>query len=173
MHRHHLPSKRTPLSTRMSERYPVCRIETLVLPGRHEGEGMAGDGEADHELLTVKKHKRPEMTRNRPTPNAIFVRMKGQFLRLPLGSIKYIEAKRNYTLVVMADQQLMILNSLRQWQEVLPKEAFCRVHRAFIVALDEVQSFTYKSVSLGDKVLPVGESYARKLMESVVIFAFP
>jgi len=109
------------------------------------------------------------MIKKPTTSNAVFIRQKGHFRRLPLAAIQYIEARKNYTMVVTREEKLMVLTSLKRWENVLPTDRFCRIHRAYIVALDAVQRFDSRSACVADSMLPIGESYSPLLMQSIVV----
>jgi two-component system LytT family response regulator len=69
----------------------------------------------------------------------LFIRVDGRVVFLPLQSIKYIRAARDYSYVhTEGGQQLLVHKSLKQWEVRLPDSHFLRIHRATIVNLDFV-----------------------------------
>ena len=82
----------------------------------------------------------------------------------------YIEARKNYTRLVMENRPtIMVLVTLKQWERVLPREVFCRIHRGYIVSIGRVQSFDNKYVYLAGEKIPIGEQYRGALPEVVTI----
>lgn len=64
---------------------------------------------------------------------------------------------------------MMVLVILKQWERVLPREFFCRVHRGYIVSIGKIQSFDNKYVYLGGDRISIGEQYRGALPEVVTI----
>ena len=85
--------------------------------------------------------------------------------------ILYIEARKNYTRLVMADRSIMVLITLKQWEKVLPPQLFCRVHRGYIVSIERILSFDNKYVYLPGMNITIGEQYRNALPMAVLIVA--
>lgn len=101
-----------------------------------------------------------------------FIRHEGRNVKVDFRDILYIEARKNYTRLVMEDRPtVMVLVTLKQWERVLPRELFCRIHRGYIVSIGKVQSFDNKYVYLADEKISIGEQYRTALPEVVTILA--
>lgn len=99
-----------------------------------------------------------------------FIRHEGRNVKVEFQEILYIEARKNYTRLVMEDRPtLMVLVTLKQWERVLPREVYCRVHRGYIVSIEKIQSFDNKYVYLVGEKIPIGEQYRGALPEAVTI----
>jgi two-component system response regulator LytT len=84
--------------------------------------------------------------------------------------ILYIEARKNYTRVVLEDQATaLVLVTLKQWEKLLPRDLFCRVHRGYIVSIDKIISFDNKHVCLPGEQITIGEQYRNALPDVVTI----
>lgn len=98
-----------------------------------------------------------------------FIRHEGRNVKVDFQEILYIEARKNYTRLVMDNRPtMMVLITLKQWERVLPREVFRRIHRGYIVSIEKVQSFDNKFVYMGEK-LSIGEQYRGALPEAVTI----
>jgi DNA-binding LytR/AlgR family response regulator len=101
-----------------------------------------------------------------------FIRHEGRNVKVDFQDILYIEARKNYTRLVMEDRPtVMVLVTLKQWERVLPRELFCRIHRGYIVSIGKAQSFDNKYVYLGGEKISIGEQYRTALPEAVTILA--
>lgn len=101
-----------------------------------------------------------------------FVRHEGRNVKVSFQEIRYIEARKNYTRLVMDNRPaLTVLVTLKQWARLLPPELFCRIHRGYIVSIEKVHSFDNKSACLGGERLPVGEQYRTALPGLVTVLA--
>jgi DNA-binding LytR/AlgR family response regulator len=93
-------------------------------------------------------------------------------VKVDFQHILYIEARKNYTRLVMEDRPtVMVLVTLKQWERVLPRELFCRIHRGYIVSIGKVQSFDNKYVYLAGEKISIGEQYRAALPGVVTILA--
>lgn len=92
-------------------------------------------------------------------------------MKVDFHNILYIEARKNYTRLVMTDRSAMVLITLKQWENILPRELFCRVHRGYIVAIEKIFSFDNKFVYLPGMNIAIGEQYKSALSNSVMIVA--
>ena len=100
-----------------------------------------------------------------------FIRQDGRNVKVDLHNILYIEARKNYTRLVMTDRSAMVLITLKQWESILPPDLFCRVHRGYIISIERIISFDNKFVYLPGMNIAIGEQYKNALPSSVTIVA--
>ena len=100
-----------------------------------------------------------------------FIRQDGRNVKVDIHNILYIEARKNYTRLVMTDRSAMVLITLKQWESILPPELFCRVHRGYIVSIERILSFDNKFVYLPGMNIAIGEQYRNALPSTVTIVA--
>ena len=100
-----------------------------------------------------------------------FIRQDGRNVKVDFHLIVYIEARKNYTRLVLTDRSAMVLITLKQWEKILPPDLFCRVHRGYIVSIDRILSFDNKFVYLPGMNISIGEQYRNALPSQVTIVA--
>ena len=101
-----------------------------------------------------------------------FIRHEGRYVRVDFQDILYIEARKNYTRLVMDEKPtVMVLVTLKQWERLLPRDSFCRVHRGYIVSIEKVLSFDNKYVYMAGENICIGEQYRMALPGAVTILA--
>ncbi|HXB92766.1 MAG TPA: LytTR family DNA-binding domain-containing protein [Puia sp.] len=100
-----------------------------------------------------------------------FIRQDGRNVKVNFHHILYIEARKNYTRLVLTDRSVMVLITLKQWERILPAELFCRVHRGYIVSIERIISFDNKFVYLQGCNIAIGEQYRNALPATVTIVA--
>jgi DNA-binding LytR/AlgR family response regulator len=57
---------------------------------------------------------------------------------------------------------------MKNIEEILPQDQFCRVHRSYIVSLNHIDCFNGKSVTIGQKNFPLSEQYRNILLKKVI-----
>jgi DNA-binding LytR/AlgR family response regulator len=99
-----------------------------------------------------------------------FIRHEGRNVKVDFREILYIEARKNYTRLVMENRPtILVLVTLKHWERVLAAAAFIRIHRGYIVSIEKVQSFDNKYAYLGADKIPIGEQYRLALPGAVTI----
>ena len=98
-----------------------------------------------------------------------FIKEQGRYVRVNFSSILFIEARSNYVQIVTSARVYMCLVSMRQIEKLLPAESFCRVHRSYIVGIENIQSFDKERIYVEDKMIPIGDRYRNALHRKVTM----
>ncbi len=96
-----------------------------------------------------------------PTPDAIFLRVEYQLVRVELADILYLEGLKDYVKVLRRSEPrpLLSLTSLKALEDRLPPRRFMRIHRSFIINLDRLTALTRNAVQIGEVTIPVSPQY--------------
>ncbi len=101
-----------------------------------------------------------------------FIRHEGRYTKVDFSSILYIEARKNYTRLVLDEKPtVLVLVTLKQWERLLPRDLFCRIHRGYIVSIGKIVSFDNRYVYLQGEKITIGEQYRNTLPDAVTILA--
>ena len=94
-------------------------------------------------------------------------------MKVDFRHILYIEARKNYTRLVLEDKPTaaLVLVTLKQWEKMLPRDLFCRIHRGYIVSINKIVSFDNKYVYFPGEKITIGEQYRNALPDAVTILA--
>ena len=99
----------------------------------------------------------------------IFVRVKTRIEKIVLAEIAHLEACGNYTKLYLANRSVMVHLSLKQMEEFLPSEVFCRIHRAFVISLLWLQAFDTHFAYGPTGRVPIARSFRLKLAGCAMI----
>jgi DNA-binding LytR/AlgR family response regulator len=80
-------------------------------------------------------------------------------LQIALDDILYIESIRDYIKVVTREKTIVSKQSISSLEETLPREAFIRIHRSYIVSLSKIESYTSELIGIGRQELPISRMY--------------
>lgn len=101
----------------------------------------------------------------------IFVKTesKGKFLKINLSDIDYVEGMKNYVAIHCGGKKTLVLTSMKELEERLPKHQFLRVHKSFIIAVNRITGIEGNRVLLKNVTaeILIGDSYKPELMELV------
>ena len=97
----------------------------------------------------------------------IFLKVEYQLVKVMLKDITHVEAYKDYVKVHLKSKPnpLLSLTSMKNMEELLPAEKFMRVHRSFIVALDQIDSVAKNVIQIGTHQIAVGENYKEPFLE--------
>jgi DNA-binding LytR/AlgR family response regulator len=99
----------------------------------------------------------------------IFLKVEYQLVKVVLKDITHIEAYKDYVKVHLTSKNhpLLSLTSMKNMEELLPKDRFMRVHRSFIVSLDHIDSISKNVIHVGTQQIAVGDLYKEQFSEFV------
>jgi DNA-binding LytR/AlgR family response regulator len=95
----------------------------------------------------------------------IIVHSSYQVLRISTSRISYIESLKDYLRIHLHDgPPILTLMTMKKMAEYLPPGKFSRIHRSYIVALNNIRSVGNRRVRMHNgATLPVGDSYSHFL----------
>ncbi|MEM7371886.1 MAG: LytTR family DNA-binding domain-containing protein [Bacteroidota bacterium] len=99
-----------------------------------------------------------------PKDQFLFVKANYQTIRIDFDDILYIEGLKDYVKIYTGKKMVVTRLNLKGIAEKLPEDQFIRIHRSFIVSLSKIAAFQKGNISLGDRQLPVGDTYREALM---------
>lgn len=89
----------------------------------------------------------------------IFVKTEYRVEKVDLSDILYIEGMKDYLRLVTKKGNIMTLQRFKTYESFLPKERFARVHKSYIVAVAEIDSIERNRIKIGEKRIPISETY--------------
>ncbi|NVO31327.1 LytR/AlgR family response regulator transcription factor [Hymenobacter lapidiphilus] len=92
---------------------------------------------------------------------------KNKFLRVEYADILYIEGLSNYVAIQLPGQRLVTYHTLKDLIETLPQPQFLRVHKSYIVSLSKIRMVDGNTIYIGDKEIPVSETYREQLYQLI------
>ncbi|MFI5185583.1 MAG: LytR/AlgR family response regulator transcription factor [Chitinophagales bacterium] len=99
----------------------------------------------------------------------LFFKLERAYLKLRLSEILYVQAEKKYVIIVTAATSYQVLTSMNHIEKILPQDLFCRIHRSYIVSLEQISKFDNELIYIGSKKIPLAEQYKNVLKNSVII----
>ncbi len=93
--------------------------------------------------------------------NHLFVKSAYKSIRIDFDNIKYIESQHEYIKIhLLSNDSVTTKMSLKSIEELLPTHQFVKVHRSFIVNINEVSVIERNTIVFEEKIyIPVSEQY--------------
>lgn len=105
---------------------------------------------------------------NEDTLSNMYVRQGDTFLRVDIEDILYAEGMQNYVRLFLKDRVLTIRQTMSSLEELLPQEAFFRIHKSYLVNVSHIDSIAGLRLFAGGKELPISKQRREELLNSVV-----
>lgn len=89
----------------------------------------------------------------------LHLRVDRKMVKVAWDDILYIESIKDYVKVVTRSRTVVSKQPISSLEDSLPKDAFIRIHRSYIVSLSKIESYTSELVGIGKEELPISRMY--------------
>ncbi len=97
----------------------------------------------------------------------IIVKADHKLYKIKFGDIRFIEGLKEYVSFYTKEQRIIALESLKNLESLLPEQQFLRVHKSYIVAINEVKALEGNLLDIGDKKIPIGKTYRQEAVKKI------
>lgn len=97
----------------------------------------------------------------------IFVKTEHKIQKVYLHDILYIEGLKDYISIFTPAERIITLQGMKKMEDALPPKHFMRVHKSYIVSINKIDSIERSRIFIGDKVIPVGDTYRDEFFKIV------
>ena len=121
------------------------------------------------QLLRTHQAPGPRPSAPHKAENWFFIKSDYRMVKVNFDDILFCEGLKDYTQVYTSKKSkpIITLQNLKTFLDRLPPSHFIRVHRSYIVSLSHIASISKKEVEIGEKVIPIGNSYRNNLLDIV------
>ena len=89
----------------------------------------------------------------------LYFRADRKMVKVFLEDILFIESLKDYIKVVTTQKVIISKQSIASLVEMLPKDAFVRVHRSYIIAINKIDSYNTDAIEIGKTEIPIGRLF--------------
>lgn len=94
-----------------------------------------------------------------PAQPFLYLRVDRKMIKVLFNDILYIEGLRDYIRIFTTTKTIITKHLLASLEEMLPSDAFLRIHRSYIVSISKIDSFNSDTIEIGKKELPIGRLF--------------
>lgn len=92
-----------------------------------------------------------------------------QYENIPLNDILWVEANGSYCHVhITRNRKFLLSFPLSQIQKALPKDTFIRVHRSFLVNINQIRSISGNCVVIENQYIKIGKEYRKEVLDQFI-----
>ena len=99
----------------------------------------------------------------------IFIRHKEKMVKLYIKDILYIVAERSYCRIFSKDTEYLLSIPLKNLEEKLQADHLMRIHRSYIVNLQQIDAVAESHVVIAKNVVPIGKSYKEEFLQRILL----
>lgn len=100
----------------------------------------------------------------------IFVKSNLKKRKVYLNEINWVEALGDYIKLVTDETNIVVLSTMKSFENELPTDRFLRIHKSFIVNLAKVEKFNSKNVEVNGKQIPLSRNKKQELADALSNF---
>lgn len=118
-------------------------------------------------IKAVERAKKEVKKASTPTVDKeyFFIKKQSVLKKIALKDILWIEALGDYLKVHATDDKHVVHSSLKAMEGKLPKDKFMRVHRSYIVNIDNVGMVEDTTIYINNNPIPIGALYRENFLK--------
>lgn len=97
-----------------------------------------------------------------------FVKSNGKFEKVVFNEILFIESMQNYVIIHLPAQKLMVYMTLSGLEAQLPAERFMKVHKSFVVAIDQVTAIEDNEIIIKQSRIPISRILKDEVLKRIM-----
>lgn len=105
------------------------------------------------------------------TGNKDFIVVKADYklYKINFSDLLYIEGQHEYVSFYTTGKRITALYSLKSLEEILPSDKFFRIHKSYIVSLQNITEIEQLTVTCAGAKIPIGGNYRDNLTQALGI----
>lgn len=115
------------------------------------------------ENIVINTDEKKELTIEKS--EFIFVRSDRKMIKINFSEINYIESLGDYLKIHLANKIVITRETITSIEVKLPQNDFLRIHRSFIISINQITSFTNEFVEINNKAIPISRSYKKVVLQ--------
>ncbi|MGD9329577.1 MAG: response regulator transcription factor [Cyclobacteriaceae bacterium] len=107
------------------------------------------------------------MHNNGTQADHIYVRSDKKNVKIKFADILYIESIKDYVKVVCQGRTVIAKMLISEMESMLPAELFLRIHRSYIICIENIEAFSNTHIDVPGKELPIGRNYKHEVIQTL------
>ena len=123
----------------------------------------------------TKAKQQMELLQSQQTPiikeeerTCFFVKCDGKYEKVYHDAILFVQALQNYVIIQTDKRKYVSLLSLKNVIEKLDPNAFLRVHKSYIVALDKIEGVAQHELQIATYTIPLSRNYRKQVVPRIL-----
>lgn len=100
----------------------------------------------------------------------LYVKADRKYQKINFSDVLFVESKKDYIKIRTSESSIIIKEKIGDFIKSLPETSFLRVHRSYIVNVNNLTAFTHNDVEIGNLEIPIGGTYKDVVIEKLSRF---
>lgn len=109
----------------------------------------------------------PAETNTVKTDDYIFIKTEGKIFKISFEDLLFAEANGNNTKIVTVQHTLLPAMTFSNFEDLVPKTIFLRVHRSFIINKSKITHIEGNRVFIEKYEIPISSNYRESFLKSI------
>ena len=97
-----------------------------------------------------------------------FVKCDGKFEKVFFNEVTYIEGLQNYAIIHTVNKKLITYITMTSVEQQLPKEHFLKVHKSYIVSVQQVKAIEGNEILIGQARIPISRTLKDEVVNQIL-----
>ncbi|SFW73886.1 LytR/AlgR family response regulator transcription factor [Chitinophaga sancti] len=111
---------------------------------------------------------RANVQKTEATTDYFFIKCGSKYEKIHFEDILYVEGMQNYITIYTVKGKYVTLLYLKNLEQNLDSQAFIRVHKSYIVAIDKIEAIEGNEIFIQHHRIPISRNYREQVIEQVV-----
>jgi len=149
-----------------AESYDLNAVDYLIKPVKYERFLKAVNKAQELTEHSARPGPAGSAPENR-TKESVLLKSGTRINRIRTADILYVEGAGNYMTFVTRQQRIMTLLNMTEVIDLLPPEQFLRVHKSYVINVEQVDVIERHQVVINKQNIPVGVTYREQVFRKL------
>ncbi|WP_299524048.1 LytTR family DNA-binding domain-containing protein [Winogradskyella sp.] len=89
----------------------------------------------------------------------LFVKTEYRHQKIVFSDILYLKGLSDYVAIQTKEGKVLTLQNMKDFEQILPKNKFIRVHKSYIVSLEHIEFIERNRIVIEGEYIPIGATY--------------
>jgi two-component system, LytTR family, response regulator len=101
--------------------------------------------------------------------NFIFLKTEYRLEKVNFNDILYVESRGDYLYIILKQSRILTLMTMKNLVDMLPAGQFIRVHKSWLVSLENIDAIEHGRIRIKDAIIPIGETYRNEVWKRLAL----
>ena len=118
-----------------------------------------------NKLVDGKLFNKPSKENGNSINEHIFIKSGSKYFKVNFSEILFIEGMKDYLKIYTKEYKLVTHQTMSEMEKILPVKQFMRVHKSYIVAVENIKSIRGNNIEIDKITIPIGINYKKKVIQ--------
>ena len=122
---------------------------------------------AVNRVMQLKAKSEKQNVSKTSSPDYLFLKENKKNVKVYIENILYLESQKDYVKVVTKLKTVTTKQTISYFEELLDPKKFLRIHRSFIVSIDNIDAYSASGVEIKGSEIPIGRNFKDEVLEKL------